>query len=209
MLETGQSEAKFSRLASLVERRNQWAKDGLVVGFTNGCFDILHIGHLHTLEFARGNCDRLIVAINSDDLVRRLKGSERPINSVEDRARMLSALTCVDAVVVFDEDTPGEIIELLQPDVLVKGADYSVGEIVGAAAVLSRGGRVLTCPLIPDRSTTKVIERSKERGASAMRARAAPTPLKSPSWLKNIAAPGGVAFRAQGAAAGKLNPRSV
>ena len=106
LIETGQSETKYSRVPSLVERRKQWAKDGLTVGFTNGCFDILHIGHLHTLEFARKNCDRLIVAINGDDSVRRLKGSGRPINGVEDRVRMLSALTFVDAVVVFDDDTP-------------------------------------------------------------------------------------------------------
>lgn len=157
----GQSDTKYSSAAVLAERRKQWARDRLRVGFTNGCFDILHIGHLHTLEFARKNCDRLIVAINSDASVRRLKGPTRPINGAEDRVEMLSALTCVDAVVVFDEDTPGEIIEILQPDLLVKGADYSVGEIVGASAVLARGGKVLTCPLIPDRSTTKIIEKAQ------------------------------------------------
>jgi D-beta-D-heptose 7-phosphate kinase/D-beta-D-heptose 1-phosphate adenosyltransferase len=161
LIETGRSATKHSRVQSLVERRKQWAQDGLAVGFTNGCFDILHIGHLHTLEFARENCDRLIVAINGDESVRRLKGAGRPINGVEDRVRMLSALTFVDAVVVFDEDTPGAIIDLLQPDVLVKGADYSLGEIVGASTVLGRGGKVLTCPLIPDRSTTRIIERAQ------------------------------------------------
>ena len=161
LIETGRSATKYSRVESLVERRKQWAKDGLSVGFTNGCFDILHIGHLHTLEFARENCDRLIVAVNGDDSVSRLKGAGRPINGVEDRVRMLSALTFVDAVVVFDEDTPGAIIDSLQPDVLVKGADYSLGEIVGASTVLGRGGKVLICPLIPDRSTTRLIERAQ------------------------------------------------
>ena len=160
---TGESDTKYSELRGLAERRRQWGADRLKVGFTNGCFDILHIGHLHTLDFARSHCDRLIVAINSDASVRRLKGPTRPINGQDDRARMLAALTCVDAVIVFDEDTPAEIIDALQPDLLVKGADYAVGEIVGGATVLARGGQVLTCPLLPDRSTTKIIEKSKGR----------------------------------------------
>ena len=160
---TGESDTKYSELRGLAERRRQWGADRLRVGFTNGCFDILHIGHLHTLDFARSHCDRLIVAINSDASVRRLKGPTRPINNEDDRARMLSALTCVDAVIVFDEDTPAEIIDALQPDLLVKGADYAVGEIVGAATVLAKGGQVLTCPLRPDRSTTRIIEKSQGR----------------------------------------------
>jgi D-beta-D-heptose 7-phosphate kinase/D-beta-D-heptose 1-phosphate adenosyltransferase len=158
---TGHAETKFAGLHALAERRKEWAKERLNVGFTNGCFDILHIGHLQTLDFARRNCDRLIVAINSDDSVRRLKGPTRPINGAEDRAEMLAALSCVDAVVVFEEDTPAEIIEALQPDVLVKGADYGVHEIAGASTVLAGGGRVLTCPIVPGRSTTRIIEKSK------------------------------------------------
>jgi D-beta-D-heptose 7-phosphate kinase/D-beta-D-heptose 1-phosphate adenosyltransferase len=161
LIEKGQSVTKHSSATSLAARRRQWEKDGLKVGFTNGCFDILHIGHLHTLEFSRAHCDRLIVAVNGDESIRRLKGPTRPINGVEDRVRMLSALTFVDAVVVFDQDTPAEVIDLLQPDVLVKGADYAVGEIVGAATVLARGGKVVTCPLIRDRSTTKIIAKAR------------------------------------------------
>ena len=158
---TGESDTKVSELRGLAERRREWGAQGLKVGFTNGCFDILHIGHLHTLDFARRHCDRLIVAINADASVRRLKGPTRPINGEDDRARMLAALTCVDAVVVFEDDTPAQTIAALQPDLLVKGADYALGEIVGADIVLARGGRVLTCPLLPDRSTTKIIEKSR------------------------------------------------
>ncbi len=161
LIEKGQSATKFSSPHGLAERRKQWEADGLAVGFTNGCFDILHIGHLHTLEFARAHCDRLIVAINGDESIRRLKGPTRPINGVDDRVRMLSALTYVDAVVVFHQDTPAEVIDLLQPDVLVKGADYAVGDIVGASTVLARGGKVLTCPLLPDRSTTGIIKKAQ------------------------------------------------
>ncbi|MCI4679475.1 D-glycero-beta-D-manno-heptose-7-phosphate kinase [Rhodoblastus acidophilus] len=161
LIEKGQSETKYSNPHALAERRKQWERDGLTVGFTNGCFDILHIGHLHTLEFARAHCDRLIVALNGDESIRRLKGPTRPINGVEDRVRMLSAMTYVDAVVVFDQDTPSEVIDLLQPDVLVKGADYAAGEIVGAKTIMARGGKVLTCPLIPDRSTTRIIKKAQ------------------------------------------------
>ena len=157
---TGQSSIKDSDVDNLLDRRKAWRKDRLTVGFTNGCFDILHIGHLRTLEFARRHCDRLVVGLNSDASVARLKGPSRPINGIEDRVRMLSALSCVDAVVVFEEDTPANIIEALEPDLLVKGADYQTTEIVGAASVLARGGKVITCPLVPDRSTTKIIEKA-------------------------------------------------
>ncbi|MGO8738751.1 D-glycero-beta-D-manno-heptose-7-phosphate kinase [Rhodoblastus sp.] len=161
LIEKGQSETKYSSAPALAERRKQWEADGLIVGFANGCFDILHIGHLHTLEFARAHCDRLIVALNGDESIRRLKGPNRPINSVDDRVRMLSAFTSVDAVVVFHQDTPAEVIDLLQPDLLVKGADYAIENIVGAATVLARGGKVLTCPLLPDRSTTGIIKKTQ------------------------------------------------
>ena len=134
-----------------------WRGDGLRIGFTNGCFDILHIGHLKLLTFARLNCDRLIVGLNSDASVRRLKGPTRPINRQADRAHLIAALNMVDAVVLFDQDTPKEIIEHLTPDVLVKGGEYQLHEIVGADFVLSRGGSVLRCELVPDRSTTGMI----------------------------------------------------
>ena len=134
-----------------------WRKNGLKVGFTNGCFDILHVGHLSILTFAKHHCGKLIVAVNSDASVRRLKQAGRPINPEIDRAMVLAALSAVDAVVVFDEDTPREMIERIDPDVLVKGADYTIDKIVGAQHVLSHGGKVLTCDLVPGKSTTRVI----------------------------------------------------
>jgi D-beta-D-heptose 7-phosphate kinase/D-beta-D-heptose 1-phosphate adenosyltransferase len=144
-----------------------WRKNGFKVGFTNGCFDILHVGHLSILTFSRQNCGRLIVAVNSDASVRRLKEAGRPINSEDDRAMVLAALAVVDAVVVFDEDTPLELIEQLNPDVLVKGADYSIEKIVGSAHVLSYGGKVLTCALVPGKSTTRVVNVMRGKAGSA------------------------------------------
>ncbi len=143
-----------------------WQRHGLAVGFTNGCFDIVHVGHVGIIEFSRAHCDRLVVAVNSDASVKRLKGPTRPVNGETDRAQVIAALGAVDLVVVFDEDTPKELIEELQPDVLVKGADYQVSEIVGADSVLARGGRVLRFELVPGRSTTKVISRMTD-GVSA------------------------------------------
>jgi D-beta-D-heptose 7-phosphate kinase / D-beta-D-heptose 1-phosphate adenosyltransferase len=134
-----------------------WRRNGFKVGFTNGCFDILHVGHLAILSFSRQNSGRLIVAVNSDASVKRLKEPGRPINSENDRAMVLAALSVVDAVVVFDEDTPLDMIEHLNPDVLIKGADYAIDDIVGARHVLSYGGKVLTCALVPGKSTTRVI----------------------------------------------------
>lgn len=153
------SGSKVAGLDDLVARRARWAREGLRVGFSNGCFDLLHVGHVEILEFSRQQCDRLIVGLNSDASVTRLKGPDRPINSAKDRARVLAALSCVDAVLVFVEDTPLSLITALQPDVLVKGADYDVKDIVGADIVLARGGEVKTFDLIPGRSTTATIAR--------------------------------------------------
>lgn len=139
-----------------------WQRHGLAVGFTNGCFDVLHVGHVGILEFSRAHCDRLVVAVNADSSVKRLKGPSRPVNNEADRAQVIAALGAVDLVVVFDEDTPKELIEQLQPDVLVKGADYQVSEIVGADTVLARGGQVLRFELVPGRSTTNTIRRMTE-----------------------------------------------
>src|SRR5882757_388233 len=139
------------------ELARTWRKNGFKLGFTNGCFDILHVGHLAILSFSRQNSGRLIVAVNSDASVKRLKEPGRPINSETDRAMVLAALSVVDAVVVFDEDTPLALIEELNPDVLIKGADYSVDNIVGARHVMSYGGKVLTCELVPGKSTTRVV----------------------------------------------------
>ena len=144
-----------------------WRRNGFKVGFTNGCFDILHVGHLAILSFSRQHSGRLIVAVNSDASVKRLKEAGRPINSENDRAMVLAALSVVDAVVVFDEDTPLEMIEQLNPDVLIKGADYNIDSIVGAKHVMSYGGRVLTCELIPGKSTTRVVNVLREKASAS------------------------------------------
>ncbi|MCL4130374.1 UNVERIFIED_CONTAM: hypothetical protein GTU68_014166 [Idotea baltica] len=138
-----------------------WREGGQPIGFTNGCFDILHPGHLHVLEEAKARCGRLVVGINSDASVARLKGPTRPVNNATSRARVLSGLTAVDAVIVFEDDTPAALIEALQPDLLVKGGDYSIETIVGADVVQARGGTVHIVPLVDGQSTTAAIERAK------------------------------------------------
>ncbi|MCR4848531.1 MAG: D-glycero-beta-D-manno-heptose 1-phosphate adenylyltransferase [Bacteroidales bacterium] len=130
---------------------------GLKVVFTNGCFDILHRGHVEYLAKAADMGDVLVVGLNTDASVRRLKGKGRPINNEEARALVLASLSFVDAVVLFDEDTPLELIKAVHPDVLVKGADYKPEEIVGADFVTSYGGTVATIPLVEGYSTTKII----------------------------------------------------
>ncbi len=136
---------------------------GAVV-FTNGVFDLLHRGHVDLLAAARAAGDHLIVGVNSDDSVRRLKGPGRPLNSADDRAHVVAALAAVDAVVIFDEDTPLALITALTPDVLVKGGDYTESTIVGAPEVRARGGEVIVVPLTPRQSTTELLERA--RGSS-------------------------------------------
>lgn len=133
-------------------------KAGKKVVFTNGCFDILHAAHVSYLESARALGDYLVVAINSDSSVRRLKGEQRPINQETDRASVLAALQSVDFVTVFDEDTPADIISKLLPEILVKGGDWPVENIVGRETVEKNGGRVLTIPYIDSKSTSNVIE---------------------------------------------------
>ena len=133
---------------------------GQKVVFTNGCFDLLHPGHVRYLEQARSLGDGLIVGVNTDASARRLaKGAGRPVTPEGDRARVVAALSCVDKVVLFREDTPLELITALQPDVLVKGGDYALHEIVGREVVLARGGRVLALPLVPGYATTTLIQR--------------------------------------------------
>jgi rfaE bifunctional protein nucleotidyltransferase chain/domain len=127
--------------------------------FTNGVFDLLHAGHLQSLEQARHLGDRLVVAVNADESVRRLKGPERPYQSAADRALLLAGLRVVDAVTVFDEDTPAELLAALLPDVLVKGADYEGREVAGAEAVRAAGGEVRFVELVSSRSTTDLVER--------------------------------------------------
>ncbi len=134
-----------------------WRREGLSVGFTNGCFDILHAGHVSLLHAARAQCDRLVLGLNSDASVRRLKGEGRPVNDQHDRACVLAALASIDAVVVFEEDTPLNLIEALKPDILVKGADYTVEQVVGADVVQAYGGRVVLVDLVAGKSTTGTI----------------------------------------------------
>ncbi len=129
------------------------------VVFTNGCFDILHAGHIAYLEKARLLGNFLIVGLNSDESVSRLKGASRPINNERDRADVLSALEAVDAVIIFGEDTPKDLIEFLNPDILVKGSDYDIQDIVGASYVLANGGRVETIDFVHGKSTSRIIER--------------------------------------------------
>jgi rfaE bifunctional protein nucleotidyltransferase chain/domain len=134
---------------------------GKRVVFTNGVFDILHPGHVRYLQAARAHGDVLIVGINSDASVRRNKGPERPINPQGERAEVLAALACVDAVSIFDDDTPADIIRRVQPDVLVKGADWPVDQIVGRDTVEARGGRVVLEPVEQGYSTSAIVERVK------------------------------------------------
>ncbi len=134
-----------------------WKAEGLSVGFTNGCFDILHAGHVSLLHAARSQCDRLVLGLNSDASVRRLKGPSRPVNDQHDRACVLAALASVDAVVVFEEDTPLALIEALLPDILVKGADYTIDAVVGADVVQKAGGRVVLVDLVAGKSTSGTI----------------------------------------------------
>ncbi len=141
--------------------REAWRSDGLAVGVTNGAFDLIHPGHVRLLAEARRRCDRLIVALNTDASVRRLKGDERPVQSEIARAEVIGALRSVDLVVIFDEDTPLDLIAALRPDVLIKGADYTIDTVVGADLVLGWGGRVELVDIVPGHSSTKLIARSR------------------------------------------------
>lgn len=148
-----------------VAERAALARDGRRLVFTNGVFDLLHRGHVELLEKARALGDALFVGVNSDDSARRLKGAGRPLVPEDDRAHVLCALAAVDAVVLFAEDTPARLIAALEPDVLVKGADYGPGEIVGADTVEARGGLVVRIPLVEGRSTSGLVERIARRAA--------------------------------------------
>jgi rfaE bifunctional protein nucleotidyltransferase chain/domain len=162
---------EFSSLYKIVNRDNaaRWVRDlqaqGQKVVFTNGCFDLLHLGHVRYLEQARSLGEALMVGVNTDASVRRLgKDPGRPVTPESDRARVLAALACVDRVVLFDEDTPLNLITALQPDILVKGGDYRSEEIVGREVVLARGGQVLTLPFIPGYSSTMLLHRIRSGG---------------------------------------------
>jgi len=146
-------------LEEMQVRRDRLTREGRRLVFTNGCFDILHVGHVRLLAEARALGDAMVVAINTDDSVRRLKGRGRPINPEQDRAEVLAALAVVDFVILFPEDTPARVIEALSPDVLVKGGDWTLDRIVGRDFVEARGGTVVSIPLVPGRSTTRTLER--------------------------------------------------
>jgi D-beta-D-heptose 7-phosphate kinase/D-beta-D-heptose 1-phosphate adenosyltransferase len=141
------------------EQVERWRRRGWRVGFTNGCFDLLHPGHVHLLEQARSWCDRLVVGLNTDASVKRLKGAARPIQGEAARAAVLASLATVDCVTLFDEDTPVDLIRTLRPDVLVKGADYTVEQVVGGDIVLDYGGQVRLAQLLPGNSTTATVAR--------------------------------------------------
>jgi len=132
--------------------------------FTNGCFDLIHKGHVSYLEAARKKGDRLVVALNADESVRKLKGADRPLNKLEDRLEVMAALECVDYVTWFEEDTPLSIILQLKPNVIVKGGDWKPDQIVGAREVLASGGKVYSLPYIEGKSTSALIQKAREIG---------------------------------------------
>ena len=144
-----------------------WRARGKRIVFTNGCFDILHVGHVDYLRFARSRGDVLIVGVNDDESVRRLKGPERPFNPIGDRLELLAALEMVDGVVAFGEDTPAKIVEEITPDVLVKGEDWRDKGVVGREWVEKHGGEVHLAPLVPGRSTTAIAEKMRKGEGTA------------------------------------------
>jgi rfaE bifunctional protein nucleotidyltransferase chain/domain len=160
---SNRTEHKIVTLAQGIELRKKWKANEDKVVFTNGCFDILHLGHVDYLEKSSEFGTKMIVAVNSDASVRTLeKGVERPVNAEYARARLIAALGFVSMVIIFGEPTPLELIQSLSPDVLVKGDDYTIETIVGAKEVIAAGGSVKTIALVPDYSTTKIIQKLKQ-----------------------------------------------
>ena len=155
-------EKKIVSLERALERQALWRGEGCKIGFTNGCFDLVHPGHISLLAQARAACDRLVVGLNADASVRRLKGDGRPVQDEMARAIVLASLAAVDLVVIFPEDTPENLIRQLRPDILIKGADYKREDIVGADFVASYGGEVMLAELVPDRSTSDLIGRARQ-----------------------------------------------
>ncbi|AHM60465.1 rfaE bifunctional protein [Flammeovirgaceae bacterium 311] len=155
------SSNKIFSLPALQTKLTEWRNEGERIVFTNGCFDLLHLGHIDYLEKASQLGERLIIGINSDTSVRRLKGNSRPLQPEDARARLLAALAFIDAVVLFEEDTPEELIRQVEPDVLVKGDDYTIENIVGADFVLQKGGVVRTISLVEGCSTTALVNKIK------------------------------------------------
>jgi D-beta-D-heptose 7-phosphate kinase/D-beta-D-heptose 1-phosphate adenosyltransferase len=148
---------KIMSIAAAAEAAERWRKQGMKVGFTNGVFDLLHPGHLSLIRQARAACDRLVVGINSDASVKRLKGESRPVQNEGARAAVMASLADVDAVAIFAEDTPIELIKAIRPQILVKGADYKIEQVVGGDLVAGWGGKVLLAELVTGQSTTATI----------------------------------------------------
>jgi D-beta-D-heptose 7-phosphate kinase/D-beta-D-heptose 1-phosphate adenosyltransferase len=157
------AEAKVATPQRMVDEIALWRARGLKVGFTNGCFDVLHRGHVAYLAQARSWCDRLVVGLNSDASIKRLKGPGRPVNDLESRAIVLAGLGSVDLVAPFEDDTPIKLIEAARPDVLIKGADYTEDAVVGGAFVKSYGGEVRLADIVEGQSTTAAIARMQEK----------------------------------------------
>lgn len=153
---------KILPLESLLKETVNWKNSGEIIVFTNGCFDLIHLGHVDYLEKAKNLGNRLIIGMNTDLSIQRLKGPGRPVNDEAARARILAAFSFVDAVVLFGEDTPFNLINAIKPDILVKGNDYEPENIVGADIVKSNGGKVITIELIPGYSTSAIIKKVKE-----------------------------------------------
>ena len=159
MRNPGHIDAKLITAEEAVKKIAQWRLLGKTVAFTNGCFDILHKGHIFSLSEAAREADYLIIGLNSDASTRQLKGNDRPVNDQSARAQLLSALVMVDAVIIFDEDTPLELIKKIMPDVLVKGGDYTVEQIGCAKEVIAKGGKVSINPILEGFSTTGLIDK--------------------------------------------------
>ncbi len=161
------AESKIKSLQQVEEAVDRWRAKGLSVGFTNGCFDLLHPGHVSLLAQAKEQCDRLVVGLNTDASIKRLKGEDRPVNPEMARAVVLASLESVDQIVLFAEDTPLNLIETIRPDVLVKGADYTIETVVGSDVVQSYGGRVFLATLKPGHSTTSTIAKLSDKKAAS------------------------------------------
>lgn len=153
------SQDKIQSQSKLIKIIDALKRQGKKIAFTNGCFDILHYGHVKYLEQAKGKADILVVGLNSDSSLKKIKGKNRPINKQIGRAGVLSALQAVDFVAIFNAETPRKLIKLIRPDVLIKGGDWKLDDIVGADSVKATGGRVLTIPYLKGYSTSKLIER--------------------------------------------------
>lgn len=153
---------KIFSLPDLLLQIEDWGKESKKLVFTNGCFDLIHPGHLSYLLEASNLGDKLIIGVNTDHSVRKIKGEERPINNEQSRLQLLASLFFVDAVVLFDEDTPADLIEAIKPHILVKGGDYKIDDIVGAKETIERGGTVKVLNFLPGYSSTKIIEKIKQ-----------------------------------------------